>query len=77
MGRTVSPGRGIRPGTGPGRSPVHALQAAENAGTRALLVHALDEDAAAFNRHLGLVAPVFGALVLKSPLATARRSLGC
>ena len=56
---------------------VRTRQVAEIAGTRALLVHALHEHAAGFYWHRGFVASVFGAHVLMSPLATARRSLGC
>ncbi len=56
---------------------LRTLQAAEIAGIRALLVHALDEDATAFYRHLGFVGSAVDPLVLMLPLATARRSLEC
>ena len=54
---------------------LRTLQAAEIAGIRALLVHSLDEDAAAFYRHLGFVKSPIDPLVLMLPLATARRAL--
>ena len=54
---------------------LHTQQAAEIAGIRALLVHALDEDAAAFYRHLGFVGPALDPLILMLPLATARKVL--
>ena len=54
---------------------LRTLQAAEIAGIRALLVHSLDEDAAAFYRHLGFVESPIDPLVLMLPLATARRAL--
>ena len=56
---------------------LRTLQAAEIAGIRALLVHALDEDAAAFYRHLGFVESPIDPLVLMLPLTTARRALEC
>ncbi len=52
---------------------LRTLQAADIAGIRALLVHALDQDAAAFYRHLGFVESVIDPLVLMLPLATARK----
>lgn len=55
---------------------LRTLQAAEIAGIRALLVHALDEDAAAFYRHLGFVGSAIDPLILMLPLATARNVLG-
>ena len=55
---------------------LRTLQAAEIAGIRALLVHALDEDAAAFYRHLGFVGSAIDPLILMLPLATARKALG-
>ena len=55
---------------------LRTLQAAEIAGIRALLVHALDEGAAAFYRHLGFVGSTIDPLVLMLPLATARRAFG-
>ena len=54
---------------------LRTLQAAEIAGIRALIVHSLDEDAAAFYRHLGFVESPIDPLVLMLPLATARRAL--
>ena len=54
---------------------LRTLQAAEIAGIRALLVHSLDEDAAAFYRHLGFVESPIDPLVLMLPLATARSAL--
>ena len=56
---------------------LRTLQVAEIAGIRALLVHALDEDTAAFYRHLGFVGSAMDPLVLMLPLATARRTIGC
>ena len=55
---------------------LRTLQAAEIAGIRVLLVHALDEDAAAFYRHLGFVDSAINPLILMLPLATARKALG-
>ena len=52
------------------------LHAAEIAGIRALLVHALDDDAAVFYRHLGFIRSVIDPLILMLPLATARHVLG-
>ena len=54
---------------------LRTLQAAEIAGIRTLLVHSLDEDAAAFYRHLGFVESPIDPLVLMLPLATARSAL--
>ena len=54
---------------------LRTLQAAEIAGIRALLVHSLDEDAAAFYRHLGFVESPIDPLVLMLPLATARSAI--
>lgn len=54
---------------------LRTLNAAEIAGTRALLVHALDETAAAFYRHLGFVDSPIDPLVLMLPLASARKAL--
>ena len=56
---------------------LRTLRVAEIAGIRALLVHALDEDAAVFYRHLGFVGSAVDPLVLMLPLAMARRSFGC
>lgn len=55
---------------------LRTLQAADIAGIRALLVHALDEEAASFYRHLGFVASALDPLILMLPLATARKALG-
>ncbi|MCY3569702.1 MAG: GNAT family N-acetyltransferase [Chloroflexi bacterium] len=54
---------------------LRTLQAAEIAGIRTLLVHSLDEDAAAFYRNLGFVESPIDPLVLMLPLATARSAL--
>ena len=54
---------------------LRTLQAAEIAGIRALLVQALDEDAAAFYRHLGFVGSAIDPLILMLPLTTARNAL--
>ena len=54
---------------------LRTLNAAEIAGIRALLVHALDDTAAAFYRHLGFVDSPVDPLVLMLPLASARRAL--
>lgn len=69
-----------RQGRGLGRALLkdailRTLKAAEIAGLRALLVHALDEEAAAFYRHHGLVASPMDPLVLMLPLDSARRAL--
>ena len=55
---------------------LRTLKAAEIAGLRALLVHALDEEAAAFYRHNGFMASPMDPLVLVLPLDSARRALG-
>lgn len=54
---------------------LRTLKAADIAGMRALLVHALDEKAAGFYRHNGFLASPFDPLVLMLPLDTARRAL--
>ena len=54
---------------------LRTLQAAEIAGIRALLVHALDEGAATFYRHLGFVGSALDPLILMLPLATAHKAL--
>ncbi len=54
---------------------LRTLKAAEIAGIRALLVHALDEDAASFYRHLGFLESPVDPLVLALPLAAARKAL--
>ena len=56
---------------------LRTLQAADIAGIRALLVHALDEDAAVFYRPLGFVASAIDPLVPMLPRAMARRSFEC
>lgn len=53
---------------------LRTVRAAEMAGFRALLVHALDEDAAVFYRHLGFVGSAIDPFVLMLTLAMARRS---
>ena len=70
-----------RQGQGLGRALLkdailRTLRAAEIAGMRCLLVHALDEDAARFYRHNGFIASPLDPLVLMLPLETARRALG-
>ena len=54
---------------------LRTLKAAELAGMRALLVHALDEKAAGFYLHNGFLASPIDPLVLMLPLGTARRAL--
>jgi GNAT superfamily N-acetyltransferase len=55
---------------------LRTLNAAEISGMRALLVHALDEPAAAFYRHNGFLASPMDPLVLMLPLDTARKAMG-
>ena len=54
---------------------LRTLKAAEIAGIRALLVHALDDETAGFYRHLGFLESPVDPLVLALPVATARRAL--
>ena len=54
---------------------LRTLKAAEIAGMRALLVHALDQQAADFYHHGGFLVSPIDPLVLILPLATARRAL--
>ena len=54
---------------------LRTLKAAEIAGIRALLVHALDREAAGFYRHLGFMASPLDPLVLALPLSAARKAL--
>ena len=54
---------------------LRTLKAAEIAGMRALLVHALDEDAARFYRHNGFLVSPIDPLVLMLPLDTARKAM--
>lgn len=54
---------------------LRTLRAAEIAGMRALLVHALDETAAEFYRHNGFLESPLDPLTLMLPLDTARRAL--
>lgn len=54
---------------------LRTLKAAEIAGIRALLVHALDGDAARFYRHLGFLESPIDSLVLALPVAAAREAL--
>ena len=54
---------------------LRTLKAAEIAGMRALLVHALDEQAASFYLHLGFLTSPMDPLVLMLPLDTARKAL--
>ena len=55
---------------------LRTLKAAEIAGLRALLVHALDADAAHFYRANGFLASPIDPFVLMLPFETARRGLG-
>lgn len=55
---------------------LRTLRAAEIAGIRALLVHALDAEAARFYRANGFLVSPIDPLVLMLPLATARKGLG-
>ncbi len=55
---------------------LRTLKAAEIAGIRALLVHALDEEAARFYRHLGFLESPVDPLVLALPVDTARKAIG-
>jgi len=55
---------------------LRTLRAAEIAGVRALLVHALDEDAAGFYRHLGFMASPLDPLMLALPMSVARKAIG-
>ena len=68
-------------GTGLGRALLkdailRALKAAQIVGTRALLVHALDEDAKRFYSHNGFLASPIDPLVLMLPLDSARKAIG-
>ncbi len=54
---------------------LRTLSAAEIAGIRAILVHALDETAAAFYRKHGFVESPIDPLILMLPLEQARRAL--
>ena len=51
------------------------LRAADIAGIRALLVHALDEEATEFYLHNGFLESPIDSLVLMLPLETARKAL--
>ena len=51
---------------------LRTLNAAEIAGLRALLVHAIDERAAAFYKHNGFLVSLIDLLVLMIPLAGLR-----
>jgi GNAT superfamily N-acetyltransferase len=55
---------------------LRTLKAAQIAGIRALMVHALDEDAARFYLSNGFLPSPFDPLVLMLPLETARKALG-
>jgi GNAT superfamily N-acetyltransferase len=55
---------------------LRTLMAAEIAGLRALLVHALDAEAARFYRANGFLVSPIDPLVLLLPLGTARQALG-
>lgn len=54
---------------------LRTLKAADIAGMRALLVHALDEEAVKFYLHNGFLVSPIDTLVLMLPLDTARRAL--
>ena len=54
---------------------LRTLKAAEIVGMRALLVHALDEEAARFYRHNGFLVSPIDPLVLMVPLATVRKAI--
>ncbi len=54
---------------------LRTLKAAEFAGIRALLVHALDSQAAEFYLHNGFLPSLMDPLVLMLPLDTARRAI--
>ncbi len=54
---------------------LRTLKAADIAGMRALLVHALDDEAAAFYRHNGFVVSPIDTHILMLPLQTARNAL--
>jgi len=68
-------------GTGLGRALLkdailRTLRAADIAGIRALLVHALDDWAAGFYLHNGFLPSPIDPLVLMLPLETARKAIG-
>lgn len=54
---------------------LRTLSAAEIAGIRALLVHALDDDAANFYARNGFLVSPFDPLVLMLPLDTVRKAI--
>ena len=54
---------------------LRTMKAAEIVGVRALLVHALDEAAAKFYRHLGFLPSPLDPLMLALPLSAARKTL--
>ena len=54
---------------------LRTLKVAEIAGVGALLVHALDDTAAAFYRHLGFMDSPVDPLVLMLPLTSVRKAL--
>lgn len=54
---------------------LRTLKAAEIAGIRALLVHALDEQAAGFYLHNGFMVSPIDPLMLMLPLDTARKAI--
>ena len=58
-----------------GDAMLRTLKAAEIAGVRALLVHALDSDAAGFYRHLGFLDSPVDPLVLALPIAAAHKAI--
>ena len=54
---------------------LRTLKAADIVGMRALLVHALDDNAAAFYRHNGFVVSPIDPHILMLPLQMARKAL--
>ena len=54
---------------------LRTLRAAKIAGIRALLVHALDQDAAGFYRHLGFMPSPLDPLVLALPMSAANKAV--
>ncbi|MEQ1888486.1 MAG: GNAT family N-acetyltransferase [Alphaproteobacteria bacterium] len=55
---------------------LRTLNASEIAGIRAMLVHAINEDAARFYRHNGFLESPSDSLLLMLPLDTIRKALG-
>jgi GNAT superfamily N-acetyltransferase len=55
---------------------MRTLQAADTIGVRAMLIHALDEEAGGFNAHFGFAPSPIDPLVLMMPLKAVRDHLG-